>query len=238
MESFVPFDLPRMFLGDDPPLILAELAVRVVIIWLWTIVLLRWVGGRSVSQMSVVEFLLVIALGSAVGDGMYMPEVPLFHAMLVILLVIIADKSLDYSMRRWSKVKAVVDGIPVEVIRDGQILHAGIVSRNIGEMELMEALRISGIRNLGVVDVAYMEPSGKLSIFRAEVPRPGLCIVPPVELCKPEPPANGDTPCCLRCGRVGTPTGPQCDICGHQEWTRAVTDRDGSSDPAKTVAAS
>jgi uncharacterized membrane protein YcaP (DUF421 family) len=45
-------------------------------------VLVRWVGGRGVAQLSLIEFLLVIAPGSAVGDALFYPEVPLLHAML------------------------------------------------------------------------------------------------------------------------------------------------------------
>lgn len=230
MEDFVPFDLQRMFLGDDPPLILAELATRVAIIWVWTILLLRWVGGRSISQMSVVEFLLVIALGSAVGDAMYMPEVPLVHAMLVIFVVIVCDKSLDYSMRRWSKVKSFVDSPPVEVIRNGHILHDGIMARNIGSMELMEMLRLRQVRNLGELESAYLEPSGALSILKFAKPQPGLPIYPPPELSCPDAPATNDTACCTRCGLVKQQSGPSCKGCGNEEWTVAIVEKRNQND--------
>lgn len=225
MDDIVPFDLHRMFIGDQSLLVLAELVVRVAIIWLWTIVLLRWVGGRSISQMSVVEFLLVIALGSAVGDAMYMPEVPLIHAMVVILCVILCDKALDYTMRRWADIKSFVDGMPVEVVQNGQIVHDGILARNIGNLELMELLRIHKVRNLGEIESAFLEPSGQLSLLRFAEPRPGLRIFPPPESHKPGEPGQGDTACCTRCGRLGQPSGPCCDICGNREWTAAVTEK-------------
>ena len=43
--------------------------------------MLRWIGSRTIAQLSTVEFLLVIALGSAVGDSMFYAEVPLLHAL-------------------------------------------------------------------------------------------------------------------------------------------------------------
>lgn len=73
-EPVVAFDLGRMLLGDDPPLFLAEILVRTLIIYGWTLLLLRWVGGRSIAQLSIIEFLLVIALGSAVGDALFYPR--------------------------------------------------------------------------------------------------------------------------------------------------------------------
>lgn len=222
MEDIIPFDLQRMLVGDGPPLFLLEIVVRVSVIWLWAILLLRWIGGRSVSQMSVLEFLLVIALGSAVGDPMFQPEVPLLHAMLVILLLVCADKALDHVMRRFARVKAFVDGPPTQVVRDGQILHDGAVARNFGASELMALLRLKDVRNLGEVEQAYVEASGQLSVFRFATPRLGLRIVPPVETRPlPLPSANG-LACCTRCGLVGRCVDAgACGGCGHDHWTVA-----------------
>ena len=83
-EPVVAFDFGRMFLGDEPPLFLLEIVLRTVVIYVYTLVLIRWIGSRSIGQLSLVEFLLVIALGSAVGDAMFYPDVPLIHCMIVI----------------------------------------------------------------------------------------------------------------------------------------------------------
>ena len=65
MDQITAFDWQRIFVGDEPPLFLLEIVFRIAVIWPWTMILLRWIGGRSISQLSLVEFLLVIALGSA-----------------------------------------------------------------------------------------------------------------------------------------------------------------------------
>ena len=87
-EPVVPFDLMPMFFGTDPTLFYLEIVFRTCVIYIYALLLIRWVGGRGIAQMSTVEFLLVIALGSAVGDAMFYPEVPIFHAMLVITVPI------------------------------------------------------------------------------------------------------------------------------------------------------
>lgn len=180
METVVPFDLQRMILGDQPPLFLAEILFRIAVIWPWTMLLLRWIGGRSISQLSLVEFLLVIALGSAVGDSLFYPDVPLVHAMLVIFVIIAIDKLVDQAIRLFRPAKGIFDGQPVEVLRDGVIHMSARGTRQIGNLELMELLRLKGVENLGSVRCAYMETSGALSVFAADPPRPGLRIVPPV----------------------------------------------------------
>ena len=217
MEPIIPLDWARMFLGEDPPLIYLEILIRTVLVWLWTMLLLRWIGGRSISQLSLVEFLLVIGLGSAVGDSLFYPDVPLLHAMLVIAVLVGLDKLVDQAIRRYQTAKTVIDGAPVAVLRDGVILWNATGARQLGASELMEMLRLKGVENLGSLRAAYLETSGQLSVFPAEPPVSGLAIVPPPELRCAMPAdfnAGAGGQCCSRCGQVceSGPAAP-CDNC-------------------------
>jgi uncharacterized membrane protein YcaP (DUF421 family) len=230
MDQTIPFDLERMIFGAHPALFYLEIAVRVVVIWLWTVVLLRWVGGRSISQMSVVEFLLVIALGSAVGDAMFYPDVPLLHAMLVILLVVLADKVIDIAFRKWTRAKRLVDGTPTEILRDGHIRAAGLNEQGVGATEVKELLRLKGVRNLGQVELAFMEPSGSLSVFPYSRPRPGLAIVPPQELAGHKSLDSAPISCCKICGLIRDPTLHTCPECGGTDLAPA-REEDAAAQP-------
>lgn len=221
METIIPFDWVRLFLGEDPPLFYLEIVFRILVIWTWTMGLLRWIGGRSISQLSVVEFLLVIALGSAVGDAMFYPEVPLIHAMLVIALLVTLDKAVDCAIRRYRVAKRIIDGHPVAILRDGVILCDGLSVRQLGSLELMEMLRLRGVENLASLRAVYLEPSGQLSIFPARESTPGLSIVPPRENLQESPPPDGVIACCENCGLVDEPRGT-CPNCGTDIWVRAA----------------
>lgn len=220
MDPAIPFDWQRMLIGEDHPLFLLEIILRIAIIWPWTMLLLRWIGGRSISQLSLVEFLLVIALGSAVGDSLFYPEVPLLHAMLVIFTVIAIDKLVDQAIRRIRGAKRLIDGQPLEVLHDGVIRTAAMGTRQIGSLELMELLRLRGVENLGSVRRAYLEPSGQLSVFAADPPLPGLEIMPPVEHITREGPQHGPG-CCIHCGKIDQEL-KVCPNCGGSGWTRPV----------------
>ncbi|PZR00743.1 MAG: DUF421 domain-containing protein [Cereibacter sphaeroides] len=215
MEEVVPFDLARMVFGDAPWAFLGEIVVRTLIIYGYTLLLLRWIGGRSIAQLSVVEFLLVIALGSAVGDAMFYPEVPLFHAMVVITVVVLIDKVIDLLNRRYNQAKAVIGGSPIAVMSEGRILTDGLINRGIGALELMEKLRLEGVANLGEVRAAYLEASGQVSVFRYDPPRPGLPILPPHEVAVLPELTAGEVPCCINCGAI-TPADARGDApCPH-----------------------
>jgi uncharacterized membrane protein YcaP (DUF421 family) len=227
------FDWQRMLLGDEPPLFLLEIVVRTLIIYVYALLLLRWLGSRTIGQLSTVEFLLVIALGSAVGDAMFYPDVPLLHAIAVVTVVVVANKLLDVLIARFKTAERAIDGGPEEAIRDGVFSRDFLHSSSMGPSEMFQELRERGIEHLGQVAHAYVEADGAITVFRAQAneQRPGLPIVPPWEIEKPAK-LMGDTTtrnaldlACMRCGTVSAvkagSTPGRCPQCDNDEWTPA-----------------
>jgi uncharacterized membrane protein YcaP (DUF421 family) len=213
-------DWQRMLWGDEPPLFLLEVVVRTVIVYVYALLLLRWLGSRTVGQLSTVEFLLVIALGSAVGDAMFYPDVPLLHALLVVTVVVFVNKGLDMLIARSPRAERIIDGVPEEVIRDGVICRSFLRSSTLGTSELFQELRERGVEQLGQVAHAFVEADGALTVFkRGGEPLPGLSIVPPWEIEKPSPASKG-TLACMRCGAVTEQPGA-CRQCGHSHFAAA-----------------
>lgn len=232
-EAVTGLDWQRMLIGDDSPLIFLEILIRTFIIYFYTLVLLRWLGGRAIGQLSTVEFLLVIALGSAVGDAMFYPDVPLVHAMAVVTLVVLANKGLDMAMARNRGFERAIDGEPKEAVRQGMIPSSFLSGKALTTNELAQQLRQKGIEHLGQVEHAYVETDGVLTVFKsAPGTRPGLPIVPPWEIERPRALAadeHADGPlACMRCGFLAQPTQRgTCPNCGTREWTLARADRSG-----------
>lgn len=52
----------------------------------------RFIGKRGVGQITPFEFLIVVVLGSATGDPMFYPHVPLLHGMIVITVVALLQR--------------------------------------------------------------------------------------------------------------------------------------------------
>lgn len=246
------FDLGRMFFGDEPPLFLVEIAVRTVIIYVYTLVLIRWIGGRSIGQLSLVEFLLVIALGSAVGDAMFYPDVPLVHSMVVITVVVLLDKVLSFLVSRNSTLEDAIEGASIEVVRDGLIRWRELEKMNLGHDELFEQLRLNKVERLGDVRAAYFETNGLLSVFRTETETgpASLSIMPPWDVAKPRRfeagSVHGDNGplACIRCAatieQAADAPLPACPRCGGETWHRAAAPdgaaKKGAARPRKSGA--
>lgn len=220
-------DWHSMLIGDEPPTFLLEIIIRTVIIYSYTLTLLRWLGSRAVGQLSTVEFLLVIALGSAVGDAMFYPDVPLLHCLLVVTVVVVANKLIDLGIARSKVVEHLIDGKPEQAVRDGVISGPFLNSPTLGTSELFQQLRQKGVRHLGEVEHAIIEADGVLTVFKACRERPGLPILPPWEIERPaevDPNSVDKLLSCMQCGQTSSAgLRTTCDHCGHDHWTLAVT---------------
>lgn len=219
------FDLYRIFLGDDSALFLLEVVFRTVVIFAYTLALIRWMGKRGMGQLTPFEFAIIVALGSAVGDPMFHDDVPLVHTMLVIALILGLQKTLVYLTEHNDILEKIIASETRHLVDSGVVdmenLHLELLSVN----ELYETLREQGVRHLGQVATACLEPSGKMSVIRAVNPQPGLSILP----CDCRDPESREVPglqCCGTCGKVvpsaTSALGP-CPNCESDCWQLPVT---------------
>jgi uncharacterized membrane protein YcaP (DUF421 family) len=223
LTAFQSLDWHKMFFGDAPPAFLIEIAIRTCIIYAYSLLLIRWIGGRGIGQMSVVEFLLVVALGSAIGDAMFYPDVPLIHAMLVITLVVAINKLIDIGMCTSPRIRRVFSGSTVAVVEHGRINLDALRYLKVSREELFEGLREKGIRNLGRIEYAFLEAGGSFSVFKHKGSVVGLPILPQVSSSQ----NNKNADClCAACAEHVLESTPICPRCGGNTFVVAAIDPD------------
>lgn len=236
-ETIRIFDLKRIFLGDLPWTFTAEVIFRTVIMYLYALIIIRIIGKRAMGQQfSPFEFMIIIALGSAVGDPMFYPEVPLLHGMAVLTAVVILQRGLTYVVHLSGTVEAFVEGTPQRLVVDGRLDLEGMNSESLSREELFTELREAGVEQLGQVKRAYLEQNGNISTFlyTPRETRPGLSLIPPWDISAPEAlPAGTAAPetgyyACSTCGETrhfaaGEALAP-CSYCEGKEWAAATQD--------------
>lgn len=167
MAQYEPFDLVRMFLGEDWHVrFWAEVACRTAVMYLFMLVMTRFIGKRGVGQITPFEFLIVVVLGSATGDPMFYPHVPLLHGMIVITVVVLLQRLFARVTNRSQALHHALETRPVLLIADGRINAGGLGRQSLSRKELMMVLRMQGVEDVGAVRRAYIEPSGAVSIFQ------------------------------------------------------------------------
>jgi len=160
-----------MFLGDASELFLLEIMVRTAIMYVTALCLVRYIGKRGLGQLSPFEYLVVISMGSATGDPMFYPEVPLVHGAVVLVVIVFLQKMFFKLTQKHNFVSSFVEGTPSLLVDHGLLLEDKLKDEGMSRDEIFEKLREGGIENLGEVRYAYLEPSGRVSIFKLDPER-------------------------------------------------------------------
>ena len=127
--------------------------------------MLRLLGKRAHHNLSPMQQMLLIALGSAAGDVMLYPEVPLGYAALVLLGVTGLVMLLEIASAHFRPVRDYVESRPRVLVRDGRVDWEALRRERTTNRELFAELRIKGARSLVQVDAAILEVTGDLSVF-------------------------------------------------------------------------
>ena len=228
------FDLMRIFIGELNPLFLFEIALRTVVLYIFALIALRLLGKRSTHKLTPVDVILIVALGSAVGDPMFYPNVPLLHGMLVIAIIIGLQRTGISLANQDERVEKIIKGQSVRIVVDGTFDLAAKQQSALSRSEIAAMLREQGYRNLGEVERMYVETDGSVSHypFGADEVRPGLPIDTPWDVRRPEiirtttDLVGQARIACSFCGQVIEVSEhnlvPPCPRCHHNQWVHAA----------------
>lgn len=170
------FDLYRMFFGPSLSfsyIILAEIAFRTATMYLYTLFNIRIFRTRNVAQLTLSDLIIVIALGSAVGDPMMYVNVPLIQAMISITTIVMITKGISILVEHNNTIEKMIEGEEITIIKHGEMLKQNMRKANLSQDDLFARLRLHGVQNTGEITYAFLETSGLLSIIKAKVPIEG-----------------------------------------------------------------
>lgn len=186
-EDGYSFSLHRIFLGDHPIVFYVEIALRSAVIFAAALLFLRLSGKRSLGQLSPVDLLIIIALGSAVGDPMLYDDVPVIEGLAVVAVVCVITFVVARVGHRSPSFERVVDSHPVILVEQGAIDEEALLRESISRRELLELLRQHHVVHLDDVYLAILEPSGSLSVLTMDQIHDGQ---PSAEIWRPESPVS------------------------------------------------
>lgn len=140
--------------------------VRILAIYVFTIIMLRLAGKRRIAHLSAFDILIIIALGSAVGDVMVYGEgtVPLVSGITVVFAVIVLQILVSKLTEHSKLLSYLVHGKGTEIIRGGHVVRHNLEVEDLTEDELMELLREKGVGSVSEVKEAVLERSGELGV--------------------------------------------------------------------------
>lgn len=163
-SDLIPLDWHRILIGAAPPMYLAEVAVRILMLFAVLLLVVRVLGKREQETLSPMQQMIMIALGSAAGDVMLYPEVSIAYAVMILIGVSLLTVALEISANRFRPVRDYLESRPRILLRDGKIDFAALAKERTTERELYAVLRDKGAVALSQVELAILEVTGAISV--------------------------------------------------------------------------
>lgn len=148
-----------------------------VIIYFFLIAGIRTFGRRQMGQLTPLDFLIILLLGSAVETsligpahkppdevGFHDPNVSLTAGLVSAATLLLLNKGMSFLLCRNKKLRHLVVGGPVILVHCGHIVEEHLKRAGLTEGDLMEAMRVRGYASVSEVRFAVLEPNGELHI--------------------------------------------------------------------------
>ena len=148
----------------DPSSILSVI-FRTSIIALLVFVIIKWLGGKGIGQLSPFGLLIVVGLGSAIGDPMIYNEISIPQAMMAVIVAVVFFKIIDYLTLKSKKFREKVEPNPILLVDYGQISKDGLQKAKMDIEEFEIEMRLAGIENINEIKFARLEPNGRISFI-------------------------------------------------------------------------
>ncbi len=145
---------------------LLQIAVRVFTILPLMLFVTLFMGRRSVGELPVFDYLIIITLGSVVGADIAEPKINHIYVAFAVIVIGILQKLFAELTIRNQKFKELTTFDPVVVIKDGILIVKNIKKIKYSLENILELLREYGIFNLTEVSIALIEANGRLSVYK------------------------------------------------------------------------
>jgi uncharacterized membrane protein YcaP (DUF421 family) len=155
--------------GGMKDLTLAQECARAVVIFAYGLLMLRLSGRRTFAQMSAVDLIISIVVGSNLSRAMT-GGVPFWGTLAAVAVLVALHLVLAYAVSRSSRLSRWIEGGPITLAMDGVIDEGARIRCKISMADLDESLRDKGLDGLNEINKAkklVLEPSGKISAVRA-----------------------------------------------------------------------
>lgn len=154
----------RVLIGpDNGDASVLQLCVRALVLFVFGIVCIRIAGRRTFSQISPLDIIVAIVIGSNISRAMT-GKAPFFGGLAATLVIAVLHRLLAMATLRWNLLARWIKCGPVVLVRDGVADEAAMARHEISDADLAEGLRIEQIDKIGDVRLATLEGGGKISV--------------------------------------------------------------------------
>ena len=140
--------------------------LRTLAVYGFLLVLFRLAGKRAMAETDTFDFVILLIISEATQQALVGDDFSLTTSAIVITTLIGCGIVLASIKQRSSRVAKVLDGLPVILVKEGELLRDRMDRLKVDEEDLIEAAREQeGIATLEEIRYAVLERHGQISII-------------------------------------------------------------------------
>jgi uncharacterized membrane protein YcaP (DUF421 family) len=129
-------------------------------------------GKHQIGQLQPYELVITILISELAAVPMQDTDIPLINGIISILTLLFIQISLSLLSLKSETARRIICGGPSILIENGRIIEKELTRLRYSLNDLLEQLRLKNIPNIGDVEYAILETSGKLSVIPKSQKRP------------------------------------------------------------------
>ncbi len=147
-----------------PELSIAEKILRPILVYMFLVVAVRAAGRRELAQLNSFDLVVLMMLANTVQNATIGNDNSMVGGLIGVSALLLVNYVVVRFLYRHPRVDRLLEGGPIELIKDGHVLREHLAREAITEAELMEALRKQGLSSVTEVGRAVLETGGVISV--------------------------------------------------------------------------
>jgi len=144
-----------------------DVAIKLALGLLSLIVVINYTGKGNLAPTSASDQVQNYVLGGIIGGVIYNPSITILQYCIILLIWFALVLSLRWVKTNNSKVKKMIDGEPLQLIKRGKIDVENVRLAGLTAQEVAFKLRAQGIYSIHDVKSAILEQNGQLILTKA-----------------------------------------------------------------------
>ena len=125
-------------------------------------------GKSNIAPTTALDQLQNYVLGGIIGGVIYNANISVLQFLLVLIVWTLVVFILKFAREHSNFIRSLIDGKPIQIIKEGQVLSRNCLSAGLSANELMFKLRSQGIYSVDKVKNCIFEKNGQLTVIKKD----------------------------------------------------------------------
>ena len=145
-----------------------DLVLRATFTFVFIFIVTRTIGRRELSSLEPFDLILLVVLGDSIQQALTQDDYSVTGAFIVVSTIALLQVFLSYLNFRVPRLRPLIDGEPIVIVQDGQVIEGNARRERLTLEDIAEAARLQQIASLEDVQWAVLETSGQLAFIEKQ----------------------------------------------------------------------